>query len=217
MCKIILLIVVLFPAILFGQSTKKVTDKDKHEVYYVLKSDKTIRQGSYKKSGWNGKPLIDGYYKNGMKDSIWTFYDNSGQVNQKYDYIKKEFIFEKADTAGSNDLWPVIKGSDTIKTKLDKHPNYIGGSNVLYQFLADNLDYPDSAKDLNKMGTVKIIFTVDKNGKAINHRVIQHVYPCLDREAMRVVKLLPNEWEPAILNGEKVDASYTLPIRFVLR
>jgi TonB family protein len=216
MHKIILLTLSLFPAILLGQATKKVTDKDKHEVYYVLKSNKTIRQGNYKKSGWKGKPLIDGYYKNGSKDSIWTFFDD-GQVEQKYDYTKRELVYEKTDTSKTNHKCKILKGADTIEIKLDHPPVYIGGGNVLGQFLADNVEYPESAKDANKQGTVQISFVIDKKGYSSNFKVAKSVCPALDQESLRVAKVLPNEWIPGVLNGEKVDVIYTLPVRFVLR
>ncbi len=217
MRKSIFLIFLVIPATIYSQATKKITDKDKHEVYYVLKSDKTTRQGNYKKSGWEGKPLIDGYYKNGIKDSIWTFYDYSGKVEQKYDYTKKELVYEKADTSQTNRKWSVLKGSDTIKVKLDQPPVYIGGNNVLGKFLADNVEYPESAKDANKQGTVQISFVIDKKGNTSNFKIAKSVGPALDQESLRVVKMIPNEWMPGELNGEKVDVIYALPVRFVLR
>jgi len=38
----------LIPTFLFGQATERLTNKRTNETYYVLKSDTTIRNGSYK-------------------------------------------------------------------------------------------------------------------------------------------------------------------------
>jgi len=52
--KKIIYIVVIFPVIAFAQETVKKTTSSNgvSEVYYVLKSDKKIKHGSYKKIGF---------------------------------------------------------------------------------------------------------------------------------------------------------------------
>lgn len=61
-----------------AQDTKKVKEKHENpwytEEYYVLKSDKNVRHGNYKKLGYKDCLVIDGYYKNNKKDSTWTEY-----------------------------------------------------------------------------------------------------------------------------------------------
>ncbi len=51
MKKRILLNLLILPAIIFGQSVKKIKnklDQNSVEIFYVLKSDNSIKQGSYK-------------------------------------------------------------------------------------------------------------------------------------------------------------------------
>jgi hypothetical protein len=65
-----------------GQETKKITIFDIGsyyvEDYYVLNSDKTIRHGEYKKiKSYNGSILENGFYKMGLRDSIWKRYTNA--------------------------------------------------------------------------------------------------------------------------------------------
>ncbi len=81
------------PTILLGQQTKKVTDKESNETFYVLKSDKKIRHGEYKKFHHKDKLLVKGYYKQGVKDSIWECYDFERQLTLKYDYSKKKLFY----------------------------------------------------------------------------------------------------------------------------
>jgi len=57
----------------------------------VLKSDLTIRHGSYTLYR-NHQKIILGYFKDGKKDSVWTTYNEKGEVISKGRYIndKKE-------------------------------------------------------------------------------------------------------------------------------
>lgn len=61
-----------------GQKTKKVKKEYKNpwysEVYYVLKKDRQIKHGNYQKRGFMDHLMINGYYKNNLKDSVWTEY-----------------------------------------------------------------------------------------------------------------------------------------------
>ena len=61
-----------------GQETKKVRIEHKNpwyaEVYFVLKKDKNVKQGNYQKLGYKDCLVIDGYYKDNKKDSLWTEY-----------------------------------------------------------------------------------------------------------------------------------------------
>src|SRR5882757_7288433 len=80
----ILLIVFLFSAKLFAQTTK-VTDCNQDtgikEQYYVLKSEKKIHEGKYATYILSRDLLIcDGSYKNNLKDGLWTYYDAKGGV-----------------------------------------------------------------------------------------------------------------------------------------
>lgn len=61
-----------------GQEIKKVRIEHKNplysEVYFVLKKDIKIRHGNYQKLLYKDCLLIDGYYRDNKKDSIWTEY-----------------------------------------------------------------------------------------------------------------------------------------------
>jgi hypothetical protein len=70
------------------------------------------------------------------------------------------------------------------------------------------------AVDLNLSGYQRITsaFIIDKNGKIDNIRV-RAVHPDLEKEALRVINLLP-KMEPGRQNGKAVSVSYLLPIVF---
>lgn len=222
----LVIIVCLLPELLFAQATKKVTKTEKYsgtEVYYVLKSDNSIKQGSYQKFDQHKTLMISGFYKNGAKDSIWEFYDQTGKLMQKFNYSTHELLFN-GEVENKDMKYKVINGKDTIDAVLDKQPVYIGGSHALYKFISDSVNYPADARDDNVTGTIFISFSVDENGKMGDFTVV-HVeckkengqkMGSLKKEALRVAQMIPDEWVPGVLNGKPVKIQYILPIRFAL-
>ena len=99
---------------------------------------------------------------------------------------------------------------------LDSEPEYPGGVSGLMSFLGQNLVYPESAVQNNIQGKVLVKFVVTKEGNVANVEVIQSVDPALDTEAVRVVSLMKG-FTPGILNGEKVNVWYVLPVNYKLQ
>lgn len=242
----ILLILIVSPVIIMAQETKKVTRENKNppykEVYHVLKSDTATLHGSYQKLNHKGKVLVSGFYKNGLKDSIWTeylwdgenvkskghysqdkkaglweFYDFKKELEQKYDFTKKELVYFKADSREKDEAFRMIKDGDTIKVKLDRPPLYIGGSAMMLEAINKNIRYPREARENRTSGKVYVAFTIDHSGKATSHRVIKGIGDGCDEEALRTVKEIPGNWLAGLLDGEAVDVEYVLPVSFTIR
>ena len=82
------------------------------------------------------------------------------------------------------------------------------------------IKYPQLAQENNIEGIVRVQFTVSKYGGYIKN--IKSFAPSylkeygLDKEAERVVALLPN-FKPGTKDDEPVDVQYTLPIAFRLK
>ena len=76
MNKLFLILMFFVPSMLFAQKTKKFTNEDTNEIFYALNSDKKNRHGEYNKFNFYGKLLVKGYYKSGIKDSIWECFDH---------------------------------------------------------------------------------------------------------------------------------------------
>ena len=96
---------------------------------------------------------------------------------------------------------------------VDQMPEPVGGFEAMYQFLAENLKYPEKAKNEGISGQILIEFVVEKDGSITNVKVLQGVHPELDAEAVRVVKMMP-KWNPGKHKGELVRTFYQIPIRF---
>lgn len=217
MNKAILFLLTVIPTLLFGQDIKKITDKESNETFYVLKSDKTTKHGEYKKFSYNNKLLIKGFYKQGVKDSIWECYDFNGELTLKYNYTKNELVFYKPNEKVKDKKYKIINGSSGSGTTLSRPPIFLGGDDFVMSELVKNIRYPSTAVENGKSGKVYVLFTVDKFGKTSNYHVETPLGFGLDEEAIRVLKLLPDNWLPGLLNEQPVDVEVVYPINFRLQ
>jgi TonB family protein len=213
MNKTILFLLIVIPTFVLGQDTKKITDKENNETFYVLKSDKTTKHGEYKKFSYNNKLLVKGFYKQGVKDSIWECYDFEGQLTLKYNYNKSEVIVYKPNEIVKDKKYKILNSKDTI---LSRTPIFLYGDDYVSSEIIKNIRYPSSAIDNGKSGKVYVVFTIDKYGKTSNYHVDEPIGYGMDEEAIRVLKLLPDNWLPGLLNGQTVDVEVVCPINFIL-
>ena len=88
-----------------------------------------------------------------------------------------------------------------------------GGEAALVQFFKDHIKYPSKAAKKRIDGRVKVRFLVDKTGKVRDVKVLDSVDKDLEKEVVRVCRLLP-DFIPASVNGEPVEVWFSLPIEF---
>jgi TonB family protein len=103
-----------------------------------------------------------------------------------------------------------------IFTAVEHEPEFKGGINAFYNFLRDNIHYPEKAKRNNIQGKVFISFVVEKDGRLTNLKIERGVSEDLDAEALRVIQASPN-WNPGTQNGRPVRVAYTMPLSFALQ
>ena len=96
---------------------------------------------------------------------------------------------------------------------VDQLPEFSGGKEALFKFLAQNLRIPYTDADRKVFGQVMVRFVVFKDGTIGNVGIIKSLAPAADEEAIRVVKAMP-KWIPGKLKGTDVNVEMGLPIRF---
>lgn len=72
-----------------------------------------------------------------------------------------------------------------------------------------------TAQENGDQGRVQVSFVVSETGKITDVKIARGKTPELDKEAVRVVKSLPN-FIPGKQNGHPVKCKYILPIVFKL-
>ena len=107
---------------------------------------------------------------------------------------------------------------DTINVYdcVEQMPSFPGGSQKLKEFIEENLRYPKELEETCVQGRVIVRFIVERNGKLSNVKVVKSVDPALDKEAIRIVKLMPR-WIPGRQNGITVRVKFYIPIIFRLK
>lgn len=113
------------------------------------------------------------------------------------------------DTTAVNDT--------TIHQGVDQRPEFVGGNTALYDYVAKNIHYPDSAKETGIQGKVFVSFIVEKNGSISNVNLMNSGGDkMLDDEAIRVIASMP-PWLPGKKQGKEVRTKFVLPIIFRLK
>ena len=150
------------------------------------------------------------------------------QVKNTDEVLENEAALGAVDiTEGTNDLnkvivkeevivAPVVEDEPVSIAMVEQKPEFPGGEAAMYKWLGDNIVYPSAASEEGVQGRVVVEFVVGKDGSITNVRVVRPRHPALDKEALRVVKAMPN-WVPGRNNGQPVKVTYTLPVTFKLQ
>jgi len=104
---------------------------------------------------------------------------------------------------------------DDLYINVDKKATFPGGNNKAIAFIKENLKYPEDAANYGIQGRVIVKFVVEEDGSISDIEVVRGVYPSLDAEAVRVVKLMP-KWQPAERGGKPVRSRFNFPVYFKL-
>lgn len=92
-------------------------------------------------------------------------------------------------------------------------PAYPGGKDKMIQFLNEQIQYPQLARENEIEGKVYTQFVVNVDGSLSNLKVVRGIgYGC-DEEALRIIRLMP-QWLPGLHHGRSVPVIYTLPVNF---
>lgn len=108
-----------------------------------------------------------------------------------------------------------ISTKDSIYHLPDQYPEYPGGIGNLMKQIENSIQYPEEARKKGIEGRVIVQFFVDDKGKVIEPQVLKSVEPSLDKEALRIVSMLPT-WKPGTWKGKPVKVKYTVPVLFKL-
>lgn len=98
---------------------------------------------------------------------------------------------------------------------VEQMPQFPGGEEKMFEFINKNLKYPAIANECCVQGKTIVQFIVTRKGKLQNFVVSRSLAPAFDKEAIRVLKIMPR-WIPGKQNGVNVDVYYTVPIKFEL-
>lgn len=96
---------------------------------------------------------------------------------------------------------------------VEQLPEFPGGMSAFVKWLTDNLRYPPYARQRNVQGRVVITFIINRDGTTSDIKVAKSADPLLDREALRVARMMPR-WRPGLNGGKPCRTMFAIPIEF---
>ena len=100
---------------------------------------------------------------------------------------------------------------------VEERPTFNGGdANEFSKWVNSRLVYPEIAKENGIEGRVTLQFTIDKEGRLGDVKVLSAPDKTLADEAVRVVSSSP-KWKPGKQRDRAVKVSYTFPVIYKLR
>ena len=107
------------------------------------------------------------------------------------------------------------ENNEAIFSVVENEPEFPGGVEALYKFISKNVVYPKKALKNGIEGKVVVEFVIEANGSVTKVKVFKSVNPDLDKEAVRVVSMMP-KWKPGSQGGKNVRSRFRIPINFQL-
>ena len=99
---------------------------------------------------------------------------------------------------------------------VEEMPSFPGGQQECMKWLGKNMKYPQISMENGVQGRVIVQFVVNKDGSIVEPVVVRGVDPYLDKEALRVISMMP-KWTPGKQRGKPVRVKFTVPVTFKLQ
>ena len=177
------------------------------ETFFVLKSDKEIKQGLYQAVYSHNIPLASGRYANNKKVGMWHFYDLNGTLLENFDYDRNAMLYEKPDNVLSEVQIQYafdnkIADSDKITKPIKPGGRYFGYIPYMRMFkLSDDFIGTDT-----RLFTAVLELLVSPGGRLADFKV--HIKSNdFERTTTFSTELFSDEdklFVPATINGQPV-------------
>lgn len=189
----------------------------KHDLFtYYSSSGLITKKENFMRGAHHGK--CDSWYANGNPHEIINYrygkYHGEFTTFWKNGQMRRKDMYEN-DSLLSGTVWDSL-GVEAEYCDYITMPEFPGGQEALFRFIANNITYPSKAHFRGIHGKVLLQFIVGKDGSILNVEVIKSVHRSLDEEALRVIKIMP-KWKPGTKEGEPVFVRYQVPINFQIQ
>jgi len=199
------------------------------EEFFVLKSDTSIKSGSYIKYAFPKQLITSGFYKSGKKDSawidynretnspinkgvyfngqkkgVWEYYYPSGELALKFDHSLVRTIFCKncGDTSTKKVL--VLKDTSFYYQIVQREAFFNGDSKQLKVFLLKSIENELKKLPKTQKNTVTFKLIIDADGRASKQTIISGLNQETDYKLLMQFKLIPDEWVSSLFQGKPV-------------
>ena len=102
---------------------------------------------------------------------------------------------------------------DNVFITVEEMPIFPGGETALLKWISNNMTYPQIALENGIQGRVSCQMTIEADGSVTDVEIIRGRDPSIDKEALRVLKMLP-KFIPGKQRGQPVAVKYQIPVTF---
>lgn len=226
----------------FGQTDTTYFDKNRHEVnsfssaeYYQIiqhnpvDTNIVVKREYYKLGQIQNETNYSNYEEKILDGKLRVWFDN-GLLKADIDYKDgkpngKRLTYWYNGNAKRIDSLVVGKlisgkcfdcnGTKTKYYDYEIMPKFAGGESSLNKFIIDHVKYPRRSLKKGISGRVLVYFVINKDGSISNVKIEKSLNKEYDKEAIRLIKLMPN-WIPGKADGNLIRVAYVLPINFTL-
>lgn len=185
------------------------------ENFVSSSTNKKNKNGEYFVINNNNKELVRGKFKNGEKDSIWTFFSESGDIIQQFDYRKNKILYNTLDDH------TIVKETFKINSPFDDTlkvipPIKIGGINYGFYLLYDEKAMPIEVKQQKNNILMEYVFTISELGKLEDWHIVYSSTFYNDELTMPINNLPTDayEFKPALVGNKAIKSKliYQIPL-----
>ncbi len=194
-----------------SSQTKSSAKKSQKETDEKAKSESKAKAESEKKARQQAELAQQNYKEVAKAEEAPTV----GYDTQKVAEEKQEVDESRKDVDGEARLAEAKNDEGKVFAFVEQMPEYPGGAEALKKYIAQNIQYPQAAREKSISGTVHVSYIVTEKGKVTNVKVFRSVDENLDREALRVVSSIKG-YAAGKQGGKPVSVQMNIPVKFSL-
>lgn len=153
-----------------------------------------------------------GYVVDGIKDSVWEYYNNNEELELKIDYTTGNVFYLREDTT----KYVIFKDGRWIKEKLRIYPIPVEGYHNFYSVILQNVEYPAEARNNKIEGKVLVMFEIDTLGFPANYTIVNEIGAGCGDKVIETLRRTEQIWIPARIGKTNYTSRFILPVVFNL-
>lgn len=222
---------------LFGQQFFKENWRKtfKGNAYYIVTPSAENPQGEFiveRTSGWKRYKATGIFKTKDLKTGVLIFFRKDGDTSEVVNFTNREkdgyasYFFPSGNISAkylykdgvliSEEFWNEDGSVQLDKVGANTPPDYYRGVERFGSDISRVLRYPADAMMKNIEGKVILSFIVDYDGKVTDVKVVESVYPSIDKEAAEAIKRC-GKWIPGKQHNQYVKLRFSIPVIFQIQ
>ena len=217
MKQILLIIGITLSLNSFAQTSKWIKNRVSNTLVenaeYIKVNGKKLKNGECFVMDQANNELARGKYKQGVKDSVWNYYSQSGDLIQVYDYAQAKMIYNVADRKTIVQQASVVDTAGSVNAKVVA-PQKLGGVNYGFNLLYNERNLPTAVKQQTDKVLMEYVFSVSETGKTEKLSINYSSTFYNSENPQSLDSSIPDAYDftPATINGKPVKSKFIYQI-----